>query len=98
MKIIMVAQDMLGRLFNWNLSAWWQHLFENKRKAKRIWDILQWNNYSQNKYLKEWKKKIRKKGAEEWKEKNKAVKNYITDSKKLIQNRLLEFIPMTLKG
>jgi len=44
MKIIMVAQDMLGRMFNWNLSAWWQHLFENKRKAKRIWDILQWND------------------------------------------------------
>ena len=43
MKIIMVIQDMLGRVFNWNLSAWWQHLFENKRKAKRIWDILQWN-------------------------------------------------------
>ena len=43
MKIIMVVQDMLGRLFKWNLSAWWQHLFDNRRKAKRIWDILQWN-------------------------------------------------------
>jgi UDP-2,3-diacylglucosamine pyrophosphatase LpxH len=43
-KIIMVFQDMIGRLFKWNLSAWWQHLFENKRKAKRIWDILQWND------------------------------------------------------
>ena len=40
----MVVQDMLGRLFKWNLSAWWQHLFENRRKAKRIWDILQWND------------------------------------------------------
>ena len=44
MKFIMVVQDMLGRLFKWNLSAWWQHLFENKKKAKRIWDILQWND------------------------------------------------------
>ena len=43
-KVIMVFQDLLGRLFNWNLSAWWQHLFENKKKAKRIWDILQWND------------------------------------------------------
>ena len=43
-KLIMVFQDMIGRLFKWNLSAWWQHLFENKRKAKRIWDILQWND------------------------------------------------------
>ena len=38
-----MREDILGRFFNWNLSAWWQHLFENKKKAKRIWDILQWN-------------------------------------------------------
>jgi len=43
-KIIMIFQDILERLFNWNLSAWWQHLFEKKKKAKRIWDILQWND------------------------------------------------------
>ena len=43
-KIISVFQDFLERLFNMNLSAWWQHLFENKKKAKRIWDILQWND------------------------------------------------------
>lgn len=43
-KIISVFQDLLERLFDRNLSAWWQHLFENKRKAKRIWDILQWND------------------------------------------------------
>lgn len=44
MKVIMVFQEMIGRLFNWNLSAWWQNLFESKKKAKRIWDILQWND------------------------------------------------------
>ena len=43
-KIISVFQDALERMFSWNLSAWWQHLFENKKKAKRIWDILQWND------------------------------------------------------
>ena len=40
----MVVQDMVGRLFNWNLSAWWQSLFYKKKQAKRIWDILQWND------------------------------------------------------
>ena len=43
-RIICVLRDFLERLFKWNLSAWWQHLFSNKMKLKRIWDIVQWNN------------------------------------------------------
>jgi len=43
-RIICVLRDFLERLFKWNLSAWWQHLFSNKMKLKRIWDIVQWND------------------------------------------------------
>tara|TARA_R100000664_G_C2757244_1_gene145394 strand:- start:3237 stop:3932 length:696 start_codon:yes stop_codon:yes gene_type:complete len=43
MNLISVLQDILERAFKWNLSAWWQHLFTRKKKARRIWDILQWN-------------------------------------------------------
>ncbi len=44
MNIISVFQDVLERAFKWNLSAWWQSLFQKKKKARRIWDILQWND------------------------------------------------------
>jgi UDP-2,3-diacylglucosamine pyrophosphatase LpxH len=43
MNIISVFQDILERAFKWNLSAWWQSLFTKKKKVRRIWDILQWN-------------------------------------------------------
>lgn len=43
MNIISVFQDILERAFNWNLAAWWQNLFQKKKKARRIWDILEWN-------------------------------------------------------
>ena len=43
MNIISVFQDILERAFKWNLSAWWQSLFAKKKKVRRIWDILQWN-------------------------------------------------------
>jgi UDP-2,3-diacylglucosamine pyrophosphatase LpxH len=43
MNLISVIQDILERAFKWNLSAWWQSLFTKKKKARKIWDILQWN-------------------------------------------------------
>ena len=43
MNLISVIQDILERAFKWNLSAWWQNLFTKKKKARKIWDILQWN-------------------------------------------------------
>ena len=43
MNVISVFQDILERAFEWDLSAWWQSLFTKRRKAKKIWDILQWN-------------------------------------------------------
>ena len=44
MNIISVLQDILERAFKWNLSAWWQSLFTKRKKARRIWDILEWNS------------------------------------------------------
>ena len=43
MNIISVFQDILERAFDWNLASWWQNLFQKKKQARRIWDILEWN-------------------------------------------------------
>ncbi len=44
MKIISVFQDMLEKTFNINLAAWYSKLKFNRRKVKRLWDIMDLNN------------------------------------------------------
>jgi len=44
MNVISVFQDAIERITNFNLGEWWHKLVENKRKLRRIWDIIEWNN------------------------------------------------------
>ena len=44
MKIISAFQDALETIFGWNLSVWYSNLKFNKRKIKRLWDIMELNN------------------------------------------------------
>ena len=44
MKIISVFQDALERYFNLDVSTWFNNLQINKRKIKRLWDIIDLNN------------------------------------------------------
>lgn len=44
MKLISSFQDILEWLFNINLSAWYSKLKFNRRKIKRLWDIVDLNN------------------------------------------------------
>lgn len=44
MKIISVFQDFLERYFNLDVSTWFNNLKINKRKIKRLWDIIDLNN------------------------------------------------------
>lgn len=44
MKIISVFQDFLERYFNLDVSTWFNNLRINKRKIKRLWDIIDLNN------------------------------------------------------
>ena len=43
MKILSIIQDWAERAFGWNLATWYVNWKLRKRKLKRIWDILQWN-------------------------------------------------------
>ena len=42
-KVISVFQDFLERWLKLNISQWYHNLFFRKRKLKRIWDIIRWN-------------------------------------------------------
>jgi len=44
MNFISIFQDLIERIFNFNLSQWWHDINERKRKLRRIWDIIEWNN------------------------------------------------------
>jgi UDP-2,3-diacylglucosamine pyrophosphatase LpxH len=44
MKIISVFQDFLERYFNSDVSTWFNNLKINKRKIKRLWDIINLNS------------------------------------------------------
>jgi len=44
MKIISVFQDFLERYFIIDVSTWFNNLKINKRKIKRLWDIIDLNN------------------------------------------------------
>jgi len=44
MKLISVSQDYLERWLNIDLSTRWHSIITKKRKLRRIWDIIQWNN------------------------------------------------------
>jgi UDP-2,3-diacylglucosamine pyrophosphatase LpxH len=44
MKIISVFQDFLERYLNIDVSTWFNNLKINKRKIKRLWDIIDLNN------------------------------------------------------
>lgn len=44
MNIVSVVQDFLERFFNIDLTTYWTDWNIKKRKLKRVWDILSWNN------------------------------------------------------
>jgi len=44
MKVVTVFQSIMEFIFNINLSAWYTKLKFNKRKVKRLWDIMDINN------------------------------------------------------
>ena len=44
MKIISAFQDALELIFGWNLASWYSNLKFNKRKIKRLWDIMELNS------------------------------------------------------
>ena len=44
MKFISIFQDFLERYFNVDVSTWFNNLKINKRKIKRLWDIIDLNN------------------------------------------------------
>lgn len=44
MKIISAFQDALELIFGWNLATWYAELKFNKRKIKRLWEIMELNN------------------------------------------------------
>ena len=44
MKLVSFFQDILEKIFNVNLSAWYNKLKFNKRKIKRLWDMMELNN------------------------------------------------------
>jgi UDP-2,3-diacylglucosamine pyrophosphatase LpxH len=44
MKIISSFQDALELIFGWNLATWYAELKFNKRKIKRLWEIMELNN------------------------------------------------------
>ena len=44
MKIISVFQDILERFTGWDATAWFNNLKINRRKVKRLWEIMNLNN------------------------------------------------------
>jgi UDP-2,3-diacylglucosamine pyrophosphatase LpxH len=43
-RFVSSIQNIIERYFKINLSKWWTNKQIKKRKLKRIWDIVQWNN------------------------------------------------------
>ena len=44
MKLVSIFQDFLERYFNVDVSTWFNNLRINKRKIKRLWDIIDLNS------------------------------------------------------
>ena len=44
MNVLAVFQNIVERAFNINVTDWLHELSIRKRKLKRIWDIVEWNN------------------------------------------------------
>ena len=43
MNFLSIVQDWAERAFGWNLASWYVNWKLRKRKLRRIWDILKWN-------------------------------------------------------
>ena len=43
MNFLSILQDWAERTFGWNLATWYVKWKLRKRKLRRIWDILKWN-------------------------------------------------------
>jgi UDP-2,3-diacylglucosamine pyrophosphatase LpxH len=44
MKLLSIIYDYLERRFDWDLTGWYVGYKIKKRKLRRIWDILKWND------------------------------------------------------
>ena len=42
-QIISLFQNIIERLFNYDLTTWWTNRKIKKRRLKRIWDLVKWN-------------------------------------------------------
>ena len=42
-QFISLIQNMIERVFNLDLTTWWAERAIKKRKLRRIWDIIKWN-------------------------------------------------------
>jgi len=43
MNFISICQDIIERVFGYDLATWYAHRQIKKRKLRRIWDIIKWN-------------------------------------------------------
>ena len=43
MEFVSFIQNMIERVFGIDLTTWWANRTIKKRKLKRIWDIVKWN-------------------------------------------------------
>ena len=43
MKLVSIIQDFMERYMDFDISTWYRNLISKKRKLRRIWDIVQWN-------------------------------------------------------
>jgi len=43
MKIVYVLHGILEQILDFNFTTWWSELLIRRRKLRRIWDIIQWN-------------------------------------------------------
>ena len=44
MNGVLVFVSMIERIFKFDLTVWWDKLFSQKKKLRRIWDIVSWND------------------------------------------------------
>ena len=44
MTILSVLHHVLENLLSWNITSWWTRYQLKRRKLRRIWDILKWND------------------------------------------------------
>ena len=42
-QVVSLFQNIIERIFNYDLTTWWANKKIKKRRLKRIWDLVKWN-------------------------------------------------------